>query len=230
MRIERLMEALPEYFTPADRDLVMRAYRVAERAHEGQKRASGKPYLTHCLAVAYILAEMRVPPSVIAAGLLHDTVEDTETTLEEIQRDFGDEIKLLVDGVTKLTQLPRVSRGDQHLGDEEREAEERQIAERRGAVDPDEEAEQILRSRRYDLVSETLRKTFLAMGEDVRVVLIKLADRLHNMRTLNAFSKRAFTMPIFVRNTWMASMRCVPASKTSRRNTWPSVREFRRSR
>jgi guanosine-3',5'-bis(diphosphate) 3'-pyrophosphohydrolase len=184
MRIENLMESLPDTYTPADRELIQRAYRVAERAHEGQKRASGEPYINHCLAVAAILAELRVPPSVVAAGLLHDTVEDTSVTLADINRDFGNEIARLVDGVTKLTQLPRVSRGDQHVDGNEREQEERELAERRGVPDPDAEAEQILRSRRYDLVSETLRKTFLAMGEDVRVVLIKLADRLHNMRTL----------------------------------------------
>lgn len=185
MRIENLMDCLPKTYTPADRELVMRAYRVAERAHEGQTRASGEPYVSHCLAVAAILAELRFPPEVVAAGLLHDTVEDTQLTLEDLARDFGDEIVNLVDGVTKLTQLPRVSRGDQHFEDAAREAKEREIAERRGLPDPETEAEQIIRSRRYDLVSETLRKTFLAMGEDVRVVLIKLADRLHNMRTLS---------------------------------------------
>ena len=185
MHVENLMDSLPANYTPADRELVMRAYRVAERAHEGQKRASGEPYISHCLAVAAILTELHVPPSVVAAGLLHDTVEDTYITLDDLERDFGDEIALLVDGVTKLTQLPRVSRGDQRPEDEAREEEERLKAERRGMLDPDAEAAQIVRSRRYDLVSETLRKTFLAMGEDVRVVLIKLADRLHNMRTLS---------------------------------------------
>jgi guanosine-3',5'-bis(diphosphate) 3'-pyrophosphohydrolase len=184
MRIEGLIELLPENYSPADRELVARAYRVAEKAHEGQKRVSGEPYVNHCLAVATILAEMRVPPTVVAAGLLHDTVEDTDVKLEDIQRDFGEEIALLVDGVTKLTQLPRVSRGDQHQESQEEELREREIAERRGLPDPEIEAAQITRSRRYDLVSETLRKTFLAMGEDVNVVLIKLADRLHNMRTL----------------------------------------------
>ena len=184
MRIDNLMEILPDSYSPVDRELILRAYRVAERAHQGQKRASGEPYINHCLAVASILAEMRIPPSVVAAGLLHDTVEDTEITLEDLNRDFGEEIAQLVDGVTKLTQLPRVSRGDQHSEEAEQEEEQRQIAGRRGIPDPRTEAEQILRSRRYDLVSETLRKTFLAMGEDVRVVLIKLADRLHNMRTL----------------------------------------------
>ena len=184
MRIESLLEVLPENYSPVDRELIQRAYRVAESAHEGQKRASGEPYINHCLAVASILAEMRVPPSVVAAGLLHDTVEDTSITLEDLRRDFGDEIAMLVDGVTKLTQLPRVSRGDQHPEDEAREQEERDLAERRGVPSAESEVDQILRSRRYDLVSETLRKTFLAMGDDVRVVLIKLADRLHNMRTL----------------------------------------------
>jgi len=184
MRIENLIESLPSNYSPVDRELVMRAYRVAEKAHESQKRLSGEPYVNHCLAVASILAEMHVPPAVVAAGLLHDTVEDTDIQLDDLRRDFGDEIAKLVDGVTKLTQLPRVSRGDQHPEHAAREEEERAINERRGLPDPEVEAEQMMRSRRYDLVSETLRKTFLAMGEDVNVVLIKLADRLHNMRTL----------------------------------------------
>lgn len=184
MRIESLLESLPQKYNHADRDLVLRAYKVAEKAHEGQKRVSGEPYVNHCLSVAAILSEMRVPPSVISAGLLHDTVEDTDITIDDIRRDFGDEITVLVDGVTKLTQLPRVTRGDQHQGEDAREEEQRQIAARRGIPDPDTEALKITRSRGYDLVSETLRKTFLAMGEDVNVVLIKLADRLHNMRTL----------------------------------------------
>jgi GTP diphosphokinase / guanosine-3',5'-bis(diphosphate) 3'-diphosphatase len=162
----------------------MRAYRVAEQAHREQKRASGEPYVNHCIIVAGILAEMRVPPSVVAAGLLHDTVEDTDVTLEDLNRDFGEEIARLVDGVTKLTHLPRVSRADHHMEDPTIEEEKRQAAERRGAPDPELEAAQLIRSRRYDMVSETLRKTFMAMGDDIRVVLIKLADRLHNMRTL----------------------------------------------
>jgi guanosine-3',5'-bis(diphosphate) 3'-pyrophosphohydrolase len=184
MRINTLLGSLPETYSSADRELVQRAYRVAEKAHEGQTRASGEPYISHCLAVAAILAELCVPPAVISAGLLHDTVEDTEVTLKDIQRDFGDEIALLVDGVTKLTQLPRVSRGDQHSYEQEEEDKIREIAEKRGLPDPDLEVDELTKSRRYDAVSETLRKTFLAMGDDIRVVLIKLADRLHNMRTL----------------------------------------------
>ena len=184
MHIDNLIEVLPETYTPVDKELVLRAYKAAERAHEGQKRASGEPYINHCLAVASYLAEMCVPPSVVAAGLLHDTVEDTDITLDILRRDFGEEITRLVDGVTKLSQLPRVSRADQHANEDVKESEQRQIAERRGEVDPEELVEQLLRSRKHDLASETLRKTFLAMGEDVRVVLIKLADRLHNMRTL----------------------------------------------
>jgi GTP pyrophosphokinase len=171
--LEKLLEQLPEQYTLADRELIQRAYRVAEEAHRGQKRLSGDPYINHCLAVASILADLRVPPEVVAAGLLHDTVEDTTITLNDIRRDFGETIAILVDGVTKLTNLPRVSRDDQH-------------AERsNGKESSDPLPVTIPLGRKRDLVSETLRKTFLAMGDDVRVVLIKLADRLHNMRTLS---------------------------------------------
>ncbi|MBL8102273.1 MAG: bifunctional (p)ppGpp synthetase/guanosine-3',5'-bis(diphosphate) 3'-pyrophosphohydrolase [Anaerolineales bacterium] len=173
MPLEKLLEQLPETYTVADRELVQRAYLVAEEAHREQKRHSGEPYINHCVAVASILAELKVPSEVIAAGLLHDTVEDTPITLADIRRDFGDTVKILVDGVTKLTHLPRVSRGDQHAENGSNGSE------------PDEPlTEPALLGRKEDMISETLRKTFLAMGEDVRVVLIKLADRLHNMRTL----------------------------------------------
>jgi GTP pyrophosphokinase len=173
--LERLLEQLPENYTLADRELIQRAYRVAEEAHREQKRHSGEPYINHCLAVASILADLRVPPEVVAAGLLHDTVEDTTITLHEIKRDFGNTIAVLVDGVTKLTNLPRVSRDDQHA----------EKANGSNGSEPfDATLNNIALGRKQDLVSETLRKTFLAMGDDVRVVLIKLADRLHNMRTL----------------------------------------------
>jgi len=178
------MESLPDQYSIADRDLIFRAYRVAEIAHSGQNRVSGEPYINHCIAVASILAELRVPVEVVVAGLLHDTVEDTAITLNDLKNDFGDDVAKLVDGVTKLTQLPRVSRGDQHPEEDIRDEELRQAADRRGDPDPETAAGLYIKSRRYDIVSETLRKTFLAMGEDVRVVLIKLADRLHNMRTL----------------------------------------------
>lgn len=170
--LEKLIEQLPENYTIADRELIQRAYRVAEEAHREQKRHSGEPYINHCIAVASILSELKVPPEVIAAGLLHDTVEDTSVTLADIRRDFGDTITALVDGVTKLTHLPRVSRGDQHAENGDNGQEEA----------PTEPA---LLGRKEDIVAETLRKTFLAMGEDVRVMFIKLADRLHNMRTLS---------------------------------------------
>ncbi|MGD8813971.1 MAG: bifunctional (p)ppGpp synthetase/guanosine-3',5'-bis(diphosphate) 3'-pyrophosphohydrolase, partial [Anaerolineales bacterium] len=154
-----LIKLLPDGFSPADRDLIERAYRTAKDAHKGQKRASGEPYIQHCIAVAAIQVEMGADAPTIAAALLHDTVEDTSVTLADLKRDFGPEVAKLVDGVTKLTQLPRVStinKGDKNaLG------------------------------RRAELAKETLRKTFLAMGDDVRVVLIKLSDRLHNMRTLS---------------------------------------------
>src|SRR5512133_1942327 len=165
MNIESLKVVLPENYSLADREVIERAYAFAERAHEGQKRASGEPYITHCVAVATILAEMRVPPIVVAAGLLHDTVEDTPITLTTIRSEFGEEAAKLVDGVTKLTHIPRVSRGDQHLediidiDDESLEAEAEVLSVTEG------------RDRNRELRNETLRKTFLAMGEDIRVVL-----------------------------------------------------------
>ena len=161
-----------------DRELIVHAYKFAEKSHENQKRVSGEPYITHCIAVAIILAELHVQPVVVVAGLLHDTVEDTPVTLEDIRREFGEEIGRLVDGVTKLTHLPRVSRADQH---------EAQIFEQLGNQNDEDDSlldSPLARDRRRDLANETLRKTFLAMGEDIRVILIKLADRLHNMRTL----------------------------------------------
>jgi GTP pyrophosphokinase len=176
--LENLIERLPESYSVADREMISHAYKYAENAHEGQKRASGEPYITHCVAVAIILAEMQVQPIVVSAALLHDTVEDTNITLEDIRKEFGPEIGGLVDGVTKLTHLPRVSRADQHVAEifepitEDSEADDSQLD------------SQLARDRRHDLANETLRKTFLAMGEDIRVILIKLADRLHNMRTL----------------------------------------------
>ena len=107
--------------------------------------------------MAAILAEMHVPPEVIAAGLLHDTVEDTKLSLSDIHRDFGETVAKLVDGVTKLAHLPRVSRGDEHAGEN-------------GDQKIEELSPEQLSKRKKDLATETLRKTFLAMGEDVRVV------------------------------------------------------------
>ncbi|MBC8335932.1 MAG: bifunctional (p)ppGpp synthetase/guanosine-3',5'-bis(diphosphate) 3'-pyrophosphohydrolase [Anaerolineales bacterium] len=183
MTIDGLLAQLPEKNSLADRELVQRAYRVAEKAHRGQKRASGEPYVTHCLAVASILAELQVPTAVIAAGLLHDTVEDTKITLEDLQSDFGGEITNLVDGVTKLTNLPRVSKDNQHA-EILKASETGELRQQENEAEEERYNKPALMGRSPDLVSETLRKTFLAMGNDVRIVLIKLADRLHNMRTL----------------------------------------------
>lgn len=173
--LEQLLEILPPNYTEADRELILRAYRLAEEAHREQKRASGEPYITHCLAVAGILAELRVPAEVVAAGLLHDTVEDTYVTLDDLRRDFGETIAHLVDGVTKMSTLPRVSREEQAIPS----------SGSMPSAETEEESEEAISSRKADLVAETLRKTLMFIGEDVRVVLIKLADRLHNMRTLS---------------------------------------------
>ncbi len=169
MKISTFVENLSPDYSPVDKELLQRALELAETAHDGQKRASGEPYLSHCKAVAAILAELQVPPSVVAAGLLHDTVEDTNLDFNDLKREFGEEIYNLVQAVTKLDTLPRVSRGELHPAGMDQNSVE-------GAVDPGQ--------WRAELASENLRKTFLAMADDPRVVLIKLADRLHNMRTL----------------------------------------------
>jgi GTP pyrophosphokinase len=141
--LEPVLAALRASHPKASTELVERAYAVAERVHQGQVRKNGEPYITHPVAVATILAELGLTPSTLAAALLHDTVEDTDYELEDLRHEFGDEIALMVDGVTKLD---KVSYG---------------------------EAAQ----------SETVRKMVVATARDIRVLLIKLADRLHNART-----------------------------------------------
>ncbi|MCK4632603.1 MAG: bifunctional (p)ppGpp synthetase/guanosine-3',5'-bis(diphosphate) 3'-pyrophosphohydrolase, partial [candidate division Zixibacteria bacterium] len=126
--------------------LIRKAYEFSDNAHQGQKRQSGEPYVEHCLEVAFILAEQHLDSATIAAGLVHDIVEDTEVGLEELRRDFGDEVAELVDGVTKIGMVHFSSREEQQV--------------------------------------EYFRKMLLSMARDIRVILIKLADRLHNMRTL----------------------------------------------
>ncbi len=147
MDIQTLLVQIQAYNPQADLPRITRAYELASAAHAKQTRATGEPYVTHCLAVAAILADLYLDEDSIIAGLLHDVAEDTSVSLETIQKQFGDGVARLVDGVTKLSQL--------RLGIEQAEA-------------------------------ESLRKMFLAMAEEIRVVLIKLADRLHNMRTLYA--------------------------------------------
>jgi guanosine-3',5'-bis(diphosphate) 3'-pyrophosphohydrolase len=184
MTLEGLLKVLPENYTALDREIIVRAYKFAAEAHKGQKRASGDPYISHCEAVATILAEMNVPTTIIVAGLLHDTVEDTAISLDALKKEFGAEVAKLVDGVTKLTNLPGITRGEQYIT---------QAGKKKVASDQVIRTEELKlqRSRRKDLSTETLRKTFLAMGEDIRVIIIKLADRLHNMRTLGFMPESA---------------------------------------
>jgi guanosine-3',5'-bis(diphosphate) 3'-pyrophosphohydrolase len=146
VRIESILERIHEYNPHADIDPIMRAYVYAAKAHKGQERISGEPYLSHPLQVSGILTGLRMDIATVAAGLLHDVVEDTRATLEEIQEYFGNEIAGLVDGVTKLSRIPF--------------------------------------STREEAQAENIRKMVLAMSRDIRVILVKLADRLHNMRTL----------------------------------------------
>ncbi len=141
--VDQLVRTVRANYPRADLSVIERAYAVAERAHRGQKRRSGELYITHPIAVAQILADLGVAPVAIAAALLHDTVEDTEYTLDQLTQEFGEEIAMLVDGVTKLD---KVKYGD-------------------------------------SAQAETVRKMVVAMSKDIRVLVIKLADRLHNART-----------------------------------------------
>ena len=142
-----LIAAIRKYHPSDDISMIEKAYQIAYDAHKDQKRKSGEPYIIHPLCVAIILADLELDKETLVAGILHDVVEDTVMTEEEITAIFGEEVALLVDGVTKLTQIS-------------------------WTID------------KVEIQAENLRKMFLAMAKDIRVILIKLADRLHNMRTL----------------------------------------------
>jgi GTP pyrophosphokinase len=114
MQLDELLKKLPENFSALDIERIKKAYHFAEKAHQGQTLASGLPYISHCAAVAAILCELTVPPDLIITGLLHDVIEDTSVTLDDIQKEFSPEIAGLVDGVTKLNHLPSLLRSDQH--------------------------------------------------------------------------------------------------------------------
>ena len=149
-----LVSRVQKYHPSDDISLIEKAYHLAAKAHENQVRKSGEPYIIHPLCVAIILADLEMDKETIAAGLLHDVIEDTIMTEEEIRNQFGSDVALLVDGVTKLEQLNIMNEnGDKTLD-------------------------------RFEMQAENLRKMFLAMAKDIRVIIIKLADRLHNMRTL----------------------------------------------
>ncbi|HVH52411.1 MAG TPA: HD domain-containing protein [Gaiellaceae bacterium] len=150
--LDGLLAELDHYETPVDRELVTRAFRFAAAAHEGQQRQSGQDFIEHPVGAAKICAELRLDDQTVAAALLHDVVEDTDTDIDDVRAEFGDEITRLVDGVTKLTRIQFQSR---------------------------EQAE-----------AENYRKMVVAMSEDVRVILIKLADRLHNLRTIEYLGKQ----------------------------------------
>jgi GTP diphosphokinase / guanosine-3',5'-bis(diphosphate) 3'-diphosphatase len=145
--IEHLLEKVKVYDPDADLKLLQFAYDFAAKAHKGQKRKSGEPYIIHPLQAAHILADMRIDPIIVTATILHDVPEDTSVTLEEIGENFGDEIESLVRGITKLGKL---------------------------------------KYRGVERYIENLRKMFVAMAEDVRVMIIKFADRIHNLQTLGA--------------------------------------------
>src|SRR2546423_7043111 len=145
-KFRELMKRMQENRPQDDLSLVKKAYEFSQKHHEGQSRASGEPYLVHPLEVALVLAEMKMDPVAVAAGLLHDSVEDTSVTIVDIRKEFGEQVAHIVEGVTKISKIDFATREEQQ--------------------------------------AENLRKMMLAMVDDIRVVLIKLADRLHNMRTL----------------------------------------------
>ena len=144
---QALIARVRKYHPSADITMIEKAYQIGKEAHKNQFRKSGEPYIIHPLWVAIILADLEMDKETIVAGMLHDVVEDTTMTLDEISAEFGEEVALLVDGVTKLGQL--------NYSKDKLEAQ-----------------------------AENLRKMFLAMAKDIRVIIVKLADRLHNMRTM----------------------------------------------
>src|SRR5574340_348800 len=148
VRLEEILEKASAYNPTADMEIIKKAYVFSGMVHQGQTRLSGEPYLNHPLEVANILTILKMDTQAIATGLLHDTIEDTHTTLERIEDLFGPEIAQLVDGLTKLSRITF--------------------------------------DKKEDHEAENFRKMILAMGKDIRILLIKLADRLHNMRTLGA--------------------------------------------
>ena len=179
--LDELIGHLPRTYTDEDIEFIRSAYEVANEAHADVPRASGEPYIIHPLAVAGILADLRLDAKAIAAGLLHDVAEDTAVSIEEIGKRFGADVASLVDGVTKLEKIGLISLGEDKVDPKDGQADGQQEGQREGQkeVQPAPVSPR-LRSQR----DETLRKLILAMNKDIRVVLIKLADRLHNVHTL----------------------------------------------
>ena len=157
---QELIRCVQKYHPSDDISMIEKAYKVASEAHKNQFRKSGEPYIIHPLNVAIILADLKLDKETIVAGILHDVVEDTVMTEDDLKREFGDDVALLVDGVTKLEKIPLSGNGEQS-------------------------------DAKLEMQAENLRKMFLAMAKDIRVIMIKLADRLHNMRTLKYQSKEA---------------------------------------
>jgi GTP diphosphokinase / guanosine-3',5'-bis(diphosphate) 3'-diphosphatase len=180
---EDLLTEVSEYLTPQDMEAIQRAFNVANQAHLGTMRRSGEPYIQHPLEVALLLADMRIDADSIVAALLHDVVEDTDFTLGELREQFGEAVANIVDGVTKFDSLagnPKVPTNTLTLPANS------------GASSTAEQVEQkqrLAREWKRRQRSETVRKMLLAMAEDPRVVVLKLADRLHNMRTLSVMNQ-----------------------------------------
>src|SRR6266568_1407955 len=193
---EDLLAEVRQYLTPHDMEAIQRAYYVANQAHQGTIRRSGEPYIQHPLEVALLLADMRIDADSIAAALLHDVVEDTDFTLDELRQQFGDAVANIVDGVTKFDTLAgKPIAPTDEIGAKEVTRPQTyplSLSVNPGVSSTSEQFEQKQRFAR-DLKrrqrSETVRKMLIAMAEDPRVVVLKLADRLHNMRTLSVMNQ-----------------------------------------
>src|SRR5260221_2015123 len=182
MTLEDLLAEVRQYLSPQDVESIQRAYKEASQAHLGTLRRSGEPFIQHPLEVARLLADMRIDADGIVAALLHDVVEDTDFTLDELRRQFGDAVANIVDGVTKFEALAGKPIAAQDGID---------TLNRSPLLETSEQIEQkqrVARELKRRQRSETVRKMLLAMAEDPRVVVLKLADRLHNMRTLSVMN------------------------------------------
>ena len=189
IRLQDIVEEVQKHHPDLDTDLIEKAYIFSAKAHEGQLRLSGEPYLSHPLEVAYLLATMGLGPVTVSSGLLHDTVEDSAATLDDLEEYFGEEVADVVNGVTKIGQLV--------FGD------------------------------RQTQQAEYIRKMILSMSHDIRVLLVKLADRVHNMRTLGimepAKQRRISRETLISMRPWPAAWACSasrPNWKTCPSSTW----------
>ncbi|HET8912004.1 MAG TPA: bifunctional (p)ppGpp synthetase/guanosine-3',5'-bis(diphosphate) 3'-pyrophosphohydrolase [Ktedonobacteraceae bacterium] len=184
--LQHLLHETRAYLSPMEMEKIQRAYELANQAHKGVLRRSGEPYILHPLEVALLLADMRIDADGIVAALLHDVVEDTDSSLNDLREHFGDAVSKIVDGVTKFDAITTLPESVTPESGSERPSDEASASSEKSVTEQPTGEQQLARERelKHRMRSETVRKMLLAMVEDPRVVVLKLADRLHNMRTL----------------------------------------------